>query len=210
MTLTRTFDLSGVSGPAALDYWVWYDIEEGYDYVYLEISDDAGATWTIVETPGGTADDPSGNSYGWGYNAFSGGSSPGTWIEERVDLSQYVGSEILVRFEYVTDAAVNGEGLLLDDVRLDAIGYQEGFESGDGGWEAEGFVRFYNQLPQTYQMALVERGDSTRVTYLALELERPGAGYVRDRWGGGGGDPGGHRHNPAHLAAGSIPLRPDP
>lgn len=169
MTLTRAFDLSDVSGPAALEYSVWYDIEEGYDYVYLEVSEDSGETWTILETPSGTTEDPSGNSYGWGYNGMSGGGEQAEWIQERVDLSAYAGQEILVRFEYVTDAAVNGEGLLLDDVRLDALGYAQDFEDGDGGWGAEGFVRLYNQLPQTFRAALVEMGGEPRVTYLTLD-----------------------------------------
>jgi hypothetical protein len=169
MTLTRAFDLSGVSGPAALEYSVWYDLEEGYDYVYLEASKDGGATWTILPTPSGTADDPSGNSYGWGYNALSGAGPQAEWIQERVDLSDYAGEQILLRFEYVTDAAVNGEGLLLDDVRLDAVGYAEDFEGGDGGWEAEGFVRLYNQLPQTFRAALVEFGGEPQVTYLTFD-----------------------------------------
>ena len=41
-----------------------------------------------------------------------------------------------MRFEYVTDAAVNGEGLLLDDVSMPQINYSSDFESDDGGWEA--------------------------------------------------------------------------
>jgi hypothetical protein len=69
----------------------------------------------------------------------------------------------------VTDGAVYGEGLLLDDVRLDAVGYQDDFEAGDGGWEGDGFVRLYNQLPQTYRLALVEFADQPRVTYLSLD-----------------------------------------
>ncbi len=169
MTLTHAFDLTQVSGPVALDYRVWYDLEEGYDYAYLEVSDDGGETWSIVQTPSGTSEDPSGNSYGWGYNGLSGGGTTAEWIQERVDLSSYAGKEILARFEYVTDAAVNGEGILLDDVRVDAIGYEEDFEAGDGGWDGEGFVRLYNQLPQTYRMALVEFADQPRVTYLSLD-----------------------------------------
>jgi hypothetical protein len=57
----------------------------------------------------------------------------------------------------------------LDDIRLDAVGYQDGFETDDGGWEPAGFVRLYNQLPQTYKVALVERGGGTHVTYLPLD-----------------------------------------
>jgi len=169
MTLTRAFDLSGVSGPAALEYWMWHDLEEDYDYVYLEVSDDGGESWAILETPSGTTEDPSGNSYGWAYNGMSGGGLPAEWIQERVDLSAFGGQEILVRFEYVTDAAVNGEGLLVDDVRLDAVGYDEDFEAGDGGWEADGFVRLYNQLPQTFRAALIEFGGEPQVTYLTFD-----------------------------------------
>ena len=169
MTLTRRFDLTGVSAPVALDYWLWYDLEEGWDYAYLEVSSDGGAKWSILPTPHGTTEDPSGNSYGWGWNAMSGGGSEAEWIEERVDLSSYAGQEILVRFEYVTDAAVNGEGLLVDDIRLDAIGYAEDFEAGDGGWAADGFVRIYNLLPQTFRAALVEFDGQPRVTYLAFD-----------------------------------------
>jgi hypothetical protein len=170
-TLTRTFDLTGVTGPVALEYSTWYDLEEDYDYVYLEVSEDGGETWSILPTPAGTTEDPSGNSYGWGYNGLSGGGAQAEWIQQRVDLSEYAGQEIQLRFEYVTDAAVNGEGLLLDDVRMDAIGYDEDFESGDGGWQADGFVRFTNQLPQTFRAAVVEMGGEPQVTYLEFDEE---------------------------------------
>jgi immune inhibitor A len=94
--------------------------------------------------------DPSGNSYGWGYTGVT-----NTWIEESVDLSDYAGKKISVRFEYVTDDAVNGEGLLLDDISVEAAGYQTDFEADDGGWTAEGFVRVQNVLPQTFRLALI-------------------------------------------------------
>jgi hypothetical protein len=174
MTLTRAFDLSQVSGAVTLDYWTWYDLEQDYDYLYLEASSDGGQTWSIVKTPSGTDEDPSGNSYGWGYNGPSGGGAQAQWIEESVDLSQYAGQEILLRFEYVTDAAVNGEGLLLDDVRIDAIDYQEGFEAGDGGWQGDGFIRLFNLLPQTYRVMLVEFGDQVTVQPVALDESQHG------------------------------------
>jgi len=178
MLLTRTFDLRQAAAPVSLDYWLWYDLEEDYDYLYLEVSSDGGETWTILTTPSGTSEDPSGNSYGWGYNGPSGGVSPAEWIEESIDLSDFAGEEIRVRFEYVTDAAVNGEGLLLDDVRIDAIGYEEDFEAGDGGWEGEGFIRLYNRLPQTYRVALVEIGDETRVRPMELGADQHGEAQV--------------------------------
>jgi hypothetical protein len=166
MTLTREFDLSGISGPVTLTYHTWYDLEQDFDYLYLEVSEDGGATWQITSTPSGTADDPTGSSYGWGYNGVSNG-----WIEENVDLSQYAGKKILVRFEYITDPAVNGEGFLLDDVSMSAINYQSDFEADDGGWTAQGFVRVQNILPQTFRLSLILSADST-VTSIPLNADQ--------------------------------------
>jgi len=119
MTLTRAFDLRQVEGPVEASYWVWYDIEEGWDYLYVEVSPDGGNTWQILETPSSTADDLSGNSFGWAYTGYSGGDEP-RWIQETVDLSEFAGQEVRLRFEYITDAALNGDGLLLDDFSISA------------------------------------------------------------------------------------------
>jgi hypothetical protein len=167
MTLTREFDFTQVSGPIELSYQTWYDLEEDYDYLYLVASVDNGATWQILVTPSGTAEDPSGNSYGWGYNGTTNG-----WIEERVDLSQFAGQKVLLRFEYVTDAAVNGEGFMLDDVRIDAVNYFTDFEADDGGWQAAGFARVQNLLPQTFRLTLIYKGSTTRVENLVLPADQ--------------------------------------
>jgi hypothetical protein len=169
MMLTRSFDFRETTGPIRFDYWVWYHIEDGYDYLYLEVSADDGNTWEILQTPSGTDHDPTGHAFGWAYNGVSGGGSRPAWIKESVDLSRFAGKELLLRFEYITDTAVNTEGFLLDDLSIQAIGYEEDFEDGDGGWVAEGFVRLYNHLPQTYRVALIERGDEISVREIELD-----------------------------------------
>lgn len=167
MTLTREFDFTNVSGPIEFSYTTWYDIEEDWDYLYLEVSED-GETWTILKTPSGTDTDPTGQNYGWGFTGKTNG-----WITESVDLSDYAGKKVQIRFDYVTDAAVNGEGLLVDDIKIDAIGYSEDFESGDGGWEGHGFVRVNNILPQTFRLALIlERGGETTVQYIEVNTDQ--------------------------------------
>ncbi len=166
MTLTRDFDFSSVAGPITLSFQTWYDIETDYDYVYLEVSED-GVHWDIIITPLGTDEDPSGNSYGWAFNGVTDG-----WVEENVDLSTYAGKQVQVRFEYVTDAAVNGEGMLIDDIHIDAVDYSSDFESDNGGWEAEGFVRVQNILPQTFQIALILKGNETTVEIIELSDEQ--------------------------------------
>ncbi len=166
MTLTREFDFTNLAVTIQLSYWTWYDIEKDWDYLHLAASTD-DQTWQVLTTPSGTDYSPSGASYGWSYTGQS-----GDWIAEEVDLSQFAGQKVQLRFEYITDAAVNGEGLLLDDVQIDAINYQEDFESGDGGWEAAGFVRIENILPQTYRLALITKGDTTTVTPIELSPDQ--------------------------------------
>ncbi len=51
-TLTRSVDLTGKS-KATLDLSGWYDIEADYDYLYTEVSDNGGTSWTALD---GTAD----------------------------------------------------------------------------------------------------------------------------------------------------------
>lgn len=163
MTLTQEFDLSGVTGEVNLEFRTWYDLETDYDYVFLEYSLDGGSTWTILDTPSGTDEDPSGNSYGVGYNGQTQG-----WMKESVDISQLAGQKPMLRFEYITDAAVNGEGMLIDDIAIPAIGYSADLESDDGGWEGQGFVRVDNTLPQTFRVKIVDQNGDTTVQELKL------------------------------------------
>ncbi len=168
MTLTHAFDFTNQTGPLTFSYWTWYDIEKDYDYVYLEYSLD-GKNWKILQTPSGTADNPIGNSYGWGYTGTSGasGNSP-QWIQENVDISQLAGKNVQLRFEYVTDANANGEGFLLDDVSIPQIHYSSDFEKDDGGWQADGFVRIVNVLPQTFGLTLISVGNTTTVQHIQV------------------------------------------
>lgn len=166
MTLTREFDFTNVSGPVAFSYSTWYDLEKDYDYLFLEVSED-GEHWQIITTPSGTGDNPSGNSYGWGYNGES-----NRWIHEDVDLSQYAGKKVQLRFEYVTDAAVTGEGFLLDDVSVDAVNYKSDFEFDDGGWVAAGFSRVQNIIPQNFRLMLITKGADTTVQTIELSSDQ--------------------------------------
>jgi len=163
MMLTRNFDFTEYEGPLTLSFYTWYDIEEDYDYLYVEVSED-GKTWQILDTPSGTTDDPSGNSYGWGYNGRSDG-----WVKESIDLSDFSGKNVIIRFEYVTDAAVHGEGFVIDDVAIPEIGYFTDFEDGDDGWIAEGWVRMNNLIPQTYRVSMITFGDTIDVVSIPLD-----------------------------------------
>jgi immune inhibitor A len=172
MTLTRTFDLSGVD-EAVLQFWTWYDIEADWDFAYVEVSSDGGQTWDILPGLYTTTENKSGNSFGHAWTGASGGDTP-QWVQEVIDLSAYAGQVIDVRFEYVTDDAINRVGFLVDDIAIPAIGYFDDAEADDGGWETTGFVRMDNVLPQRYVLQVIEMGDEPRVQRMTLDERNHG------------------------------------
>ncbi len=74
-----------------------------------------------------------------------------------------------MRFDYVTDGAVNGIGLAIDDIVIDAIEYHTDLESDDGGWKGDGFVRIQNSLPQTFNLSIIEIGEEVTVKNILLD-----------------------------------------
>ncbi|RMF77021.1 MAG: hypothetical protein D6737_18960 [Chloroflexi bacterium] len=164
MRLTRAFDLTDVES-ATLHYQAWYRIENLWDYAYVMVSADDGATWEILEAPHTTTDNPHGNAYGPGYSGQS-----ETWLAESISLDDYAGQEILVRFELISDDAVNQPGIAIDDVAIPEIDYFNDFEStDDDGWQAEGWVRIDNVLPQQAWVQAVQlaNGDVLPTRWLA-------------------------------------------
>ncbi len=155
--LTRAFDLSALS-EATLEFWLWYDIEDGYDYGYVEVTADGGATWHILEGEHSRDYNPVGNAFGVGLTGKSGDPETAAWVREQMDLTPYAGQKVLVRFEYVTDDAVNYPGWFLDDITIPELGYFDDAEEGEGGWIAEGWVRTNNRLPQRWLVQVIEQG----------------------------------------------------
>ncbi len=173
MMLTRAFDLSDVD-EATLEFWAWYDIEEDWDYAYVEISGDGGDTWEVLTTPSGTPTNPNDNSFGWAYTGRSGGGGTAEWVREQIDISDHAGQEVLIRFEYITDDAVNRPGFVLDDVAIPEIDYFSDFEENEAEWESAGFIRHANVLPQRWLLQLVLFGSDTTVERLALDESQTG------------------------------------
>ena len=165
MSLEQRFDFTNVTGPIEMTYQTWYDLEEDYDYVFVSASTD-DVNWEILNTTSCTTENPSGNSYGCGLNGQS-----NDWQQETVNLNPFAGQKVILRFDYVTDAAVNGLGMVIDDIQIDAIEYFTDFETDAGGWQAQGFVRIENVLPQEFQISMITFGSEINVSPLALNEE---------------------------------------
>jgi hypothetical protein len=97
-----------------LECRLWYDIEQDWDYAYLEGSADGGATWRTVPGNRTTDSNPNGNNRGNGITGSSGG-----WVFATFDMQSLMVCEtggLLLRFLYSTDASVNMEGIYVDAV----------------------------------------------------------------------------------------------
>ena len=163
-TLTRDFAIPTAApdgGEPELTFNRWHSIEEDWDYLYLEVSTDGGATWDTLPADGTTDDNPVGNSYGHGYTGSSG------WKEVTVSLADYAGQEALVRFHYVTDDAIHGPGACLRDM---------GVSWGDAGsdaddWQANGFVLVNNRVRQDWIVWVIGDGAEPVATRLPLHWD---------------------------------------
>jgi hypothetical protein len=147
--LTRELDLTGVA-EATLTFDTWFDIEHWFDYGYVDVSTDDGQTWQALDGRRTTNDDPLDVAYGPGYIGNTDG-----WVQERIDLSAYVGSEIQIRFEYITDTALQQSGFAIDNIAVPEIGFLDDAESDIGGWHREGFRLLDARLDQTFEIRLI-------------------------------------------------------
>lgn len=173
-TLTRTIDLRSVK-QATLRFKAWYEIERDYDYAFVSVSTDGGKNWKTLPSTSSTTTDPQGVNFGQGWTGISGmptadiaTEAQGRWQEEQVNLSAYAGKSVLLRFWLTTDAAVEGPGMLIDDLRIPEIGLRDGFEQTDNAWTAAGFVRVTGELPQRWVLRLVRYGAQTRVEPITI------------------------------------------
>ncbi len=136
-TMARTVDLTGKTS-AALDLKARFDIEADFDYLYTQVSQDGGETWTSLDgTVGGqpfqrdSNDDPAIST-----------TSDGEWLDMHVPLDSVVGGEVQLRFRYKTDGGLALDGFFADEIVVSADGqplFTDGAEAGDNGWTLDGF-----------------------------------------------------------------------
>ncbi len=116
--------LLSIASQQAFSFWHAYDTEFGWDGGYLEISTDGMTSWNILEEElvfnpyngslGASSNDDIANKPG-----FTGDS--GGYINTMVDLSNYDGQDIHLRFVYGSDNNTVDHGWYLDDFAILSI-----------------------------------------------------------------------------------------
>lgn len=102
---------------ARLSFWGKWSLETGYDYAQVMASSDNGVNWTPLcgkYTKTGNSSQDLGNPV---YNGFQ-----LDWVKEEINLNDFLGSEILIRFRLETDVFVNEDGYYFDDIEVSIIG----------------------------------------------------------------------------------------
>lgn len=107
--------------------WTDYGIEADWDYGFVEVSTDGGATWSeqkvfnnsgvAVTTPDGYGD-PNGRMADYGGKKYGLTGDTGGWQHLYVDLAPYAGTDIKLRLRYATDEATLDRGWFADDFSL--------------------------------------------------------------------------------------------
>ncbi len=130
---TATSPAFTVPAGGTLTAKVNYQIETDWDYAYVEVSDDGGATFEPVDTNLSTDTSPYGQNEGHGIT----GSTEGEWVALTADLSAYAGSSVQLRFRQWTDGAAHELGFAVDDI---AVGSALTEDAEDvAGWTLDGF-----------------------------------------------------------------------
>jgi len=114
--LTNDIDLTN-AGIASLDFFAKWDIEAGFDYVQFEVSTDNGTTW---EPQCGTHTGIGNSLQGINEQPMYDGVQ-NEWVLEQINLSNYLGETIKVRFQLVSDSSINRDGFYFDDFKISTI-----------------------------------------------------------------------------------------
>ncbi len=167
------------AGGATLSFAAAWDIETGYDFLWVQVSTDNGATWTTLANADTTCThfaDWIGGSYGFpadmcaaGIGGFTGtNASWPAYQTETFDLQRFAGRNVLLRFWYMTDPSVLRAGAFIDDVAVIGTPFADNAEGDDARWRyADGWRRYDNTRPFSHNL------------YLQWRNVTPSGGYDR-------------------------------
>jgi carboxypeptidase T len=109
VVLVEPIDLTN-TGFAMLTFMAKWDIESGYDYVQLLARSEGSVGWTPLE---GKYTRSGSNNQAPGQPLYDGTSG---WVQEEIDLTDFVGTNLLLSFVLKSDGFVTGDGFYFDDM----------------------------------------------------------------------------------------------
>ncbi len=98
---------------AELSFYAKWDIENGFDFVVVEIQKNATGDW-IPQC--GNFTNLGSNNQLFGKPIYDGIQTE--WVQEKINLSDYIGSNISIRFRFKSDGFQNDDGFYFDDLKV--------------------------------------------------------------------------------------------
>ncbi len=119
--LTQSITIDPSVQAANVQFNAKWDTENDYDYVQFQISKDNGVSWIpqcgkYTNLGSTNAEQPTGEPL------YDGTQSD--WVLEEVDLSDYIGETIKLRFQFVSDAHTVADGFYFDDLIINSVNSQ--------------------------------------------------------------------------------------
>jgi hypothetical protein len=145
----QSFDIP--AGGATLNFQAFYEIEEDWDYGYVEVYDQDTGEWYTLDAAG-TVDyvahgqdnpncpdgrEPTAYEAASRWHGFTGVS--GGWVPVSMDLSPFAGHTIDLYFTTWQDGAFTLQMMYVDDVAIPEIGFFDDIEAGEDGWTSTGW-----------------------------------------------------------------------
>ena len=115
--LSENINLTNAIGANVTFYAKW-DIENNWDYVQLEVSIDNGNSW-IPQCGLFTNEGSSNGGQPTGQPLYDG--IQNNWVLEQIDLSDYLGEEITMRFKFESDGEVRADGFYFDNLTVNVL-----------------------------------------------------------------------------------------
>ena len=156
-TLNDTINLTGAVNPR-LEFMAKWATETTFDYARIQVSTNFGSSWTnlagrFTSTVGGQ---PS-------YHGVQ------SWIYERINLNPYIGQRIRLRFNYISDNGLPGDGFYFDNFRV--VNYTDGpVGISQNGNELPLRFGLYQNYPNPFNPATKIKFDLARSTFVRIAV----------------------------------------
>jgi hypothetical protein len=82
---------------------------------------------------------------------------PPLWQPQSVDLTPFVGGEVLIRFQYVSLPGREDQGFAIDNIAIPEIEFQDSAD-GEIDWTMRGWTAVENRVPQDMIVQAVTTG----------------------------------------------------